>query len=395
MTPRGWSLLCVLALGGCGRELPASPEARPVELVVTRGDLEEQILMTGELDAVSSESLVAPQTRFWEISIRWMEEAGTRVKAGQSVLEFDNAQLASQLEEKKLAALQAENALSRQKAEDAIATADKEFAVERQAIVLEKAKLAAAIAPDLVARRDYQERQLALERAKIEHEKAEDELAAHLKSIALAAKVKRIELESARREIQTAEVELDALVLEAPRDGILVAAINPREGRKFKVGDNAWPGVPILKLPDLSVMEVKASLSDVDDGRVVAGMKASCVVDAYSELIFAGTVKEVSPVAREPSSGSLRRSFEVEIALDETDPERMRPGMSVKVVVHGRKAEGVLIAPRAGLDLTADPPRARRVGGDVEVRLGFCTPQACVVEDGLEEGARLRHGGGR
>ena len=59
-------------------------------------------------------------------------------------------------------------------------------------------------------------------------------------------------------------------MLNAPRDGIIVIGEHPWEGRKFHVGDTVQPGWTIVSLPDLSAgMEVRAELSDVDDGRVV------------------------------------------------------------------------------------------------------------------------------
>jgi hypothetical protein len=64
--------------------------------------------------------------------------------------------------------------------------------------------------------------------------------------------------------------------------------------------------------------------------------------------------------------------------------------MSVKVEVLGEPVEGALLAPRAALDLTAEPPRAQRADGDlVEVRLGPCDAMRCAVEGGLTAGDRL------
>jgi HlyD family secretion protein len=385
------ALLAVLAAACAERPGRAAAGSRKSELVVTRGAIEDIVLMTGHLDAAESAVLVTPRTQNWTATVRWMEEDGARVTAGQKVLEFDNSALVSQLEEKRLAALQAENALVRQEAEDAIVTAEREFAVEQHRITHDKARLEAEVAADLLTARDYQERQLALQRAEVALEQARDALAAHLAAAALTIRIKRIELDTARRDIQSVEAELASLVLAAPRDGILIVAEHWREGRKIKIGDTLWPSMPVVKLPDLSVMNVIASLSDVDDGRIAAGMKATCVLDAYPDIEFPGTVKEISPVAKEPSRDSLIRAFQVTIALDETDAERMRPGMSVKVIVHARNIDEGLLAPRAGIDLEAAPPRVWiEGGGEAEVEIDFCTAQMCLLKSGPEPGIRLR-----
>jgi multidrug efflux pump subunit AcrA (membrane-fusion protein) len=149
-----------------------------------------------------------------------------------------------------------------------------------------------------------------------------------------------------------------------------------------------------MRSPDLAAMKVVARLSDVDDGRISVGDRTVCTLDAYPESTFAGRVTEIAPIAQEEREQSLRRSFRVEVALDESDPERMRPGMSVRVEVLPPKFEAVLIVPRVALDLTASPPRAHLAdGSQAEVQLRSCTPMECVVADGVAEGVRLRRAG--
>jgi hypothetical protein len=160
------------------------------------------------------------------------------------------------------------------------------------------------------------------------------------------------------------------------------------------VGDTVWPGLTVAKLPELGSLVVKAQLSDVDDGRVVAGMEATCVVDAWPERPLVGRVLSVSPVAREAEHQSTRRFFSVVLELDDVGPE-LRPGLSVKADVLVARHEGELVVPRAGLDTSTEPSRAWLASGEaVEVTLGPCDAQQCVVLAGLSEGTELRTGPG-
>jgi len=110
--------------------------------------------------------------------------------------------------------------------------------------------------------------------------------------------------------------------------------------------------------------------------------------------VFSGRIDEISPIAKEQGRQSLRRAFNVTVLLDSTDPERMRPGMSVKVTVLGPVNGDSLLVPRAAVDFSAEPPRALLADGStVEVKLGPCKAMVCVVEEGLEEGTRLRASG--
>ena len=385
-------------LAGCSqpgeRRHAAGRVAPPVELSVVRGDLVDRVLLTGELEASKSTALVVPRTEVHELAIRWMAEDGAEVKAGDKVLEFDNSAFVSRLEEQRQAVISAENDLRRQQAANDVAVAQAVYTVEQRRVELAKAKLRADVPEDTYPRREYQERQLALHKAEVELDRAEDDLAAQRKAAALDLELKKIALTQAKREVSTTEQSLDVFEVEAPRDGLVVVAVHPWLGRKFQIGDSVHAGFTILEIPALAEMQVQVALSDVDDGRVAKGMHATCTLDAYPDKQFPGTVTEVGPVATELNQESLRRIFKVVVALDQTDRERMLPGMSVKVEIDGREAKDAVLAPRGGLDLASKPPRARLAdGGSVEVELGLCTVDACEVKKGLEPGMRLRGGG--
>ena len=127
--------------------------------------------MTGQLDAVLSKELVAPRTRVHMMSIRWMAEDGAEVAAGDKVLEFDNSSFASGLEEQRLGVTRANNDLQSQAAANQVAIAEKEYAVARRRIELDKAALRAKVPEDTYTRREYQERQLTHHKAKVEGRK--------------------------------------------------------------------------------------------------------------------------------------------------------------------------------------------------------------------------------
>jgi HlyD family secretion protein len=365
------------------------------ELVAGQGAFERRVLLTGTLEAAQAEELKVPRTESFNLQIRWLIEDGTPVAAGDRVAEFDNSAFAAQIEEKRLAASESESQLARAEAEARRTLAEKQFAVEQKRAELEKARIKADVPEDLLSLREYQERQLALRRAEVELEKAETELAAAREASAADVALQRIALDKARREIRTAEEAIQALTLRAPREGIAFVAVHGWEGRKFREGDTSWPGMTVVQIPDLSSMRVEAALSDVDDGLVAAGMEAVSTLDAFPGERFAGRVVDLSPVAQESARSSLLRFFPVKVALDRVDPERMRPGMSVRVEVFAERREDALLVPRAALDLAGERPKVLLAGGgEAEVRLGPCSASQCVVEAGIEAGARLRRGSG-
>jgi len=95
-------------------------------------------------------------------------------------------------------------------------------------------------------------------------------------------------------------------------------------------------------------------------------------------------------VAQESSRTSLRRAFRVRVALDRLDAVRMRPGLSSRVIIHTMAQQNALIVPRASIDFSSAKPRVHLVSGKVvEVVLGACNAQECVVKNGLNEGETL------
>jgi HlyD family secretion protein len=395
-TPRSRRAAWLALAAAAASCLPASA-AEPARsgaaggLRVRRDVFVRRVLLTGELKAVRAHEILVPRTPQWQVPIRWMEADGALVAAGKKILELDNTSVAANLEERRLAARRAGDELTRQQAQAAATLAEKEFALEQRRTALDKASIDADVPEELLSRRDLLDRRLAERRAQVEFDKADDELAAARRGCEADVTVARIALDKARRDVAAAEGAIASLSIGAPTAGIIQVADHPWEGRKLQIGDNVWVGLTVLRIPDLTEMRVDAVLFDVDDGQVTAGAPARCTADTYPDKTFDGTVTSVTPMAQELRRGSQRRAFLVAVALARTDPERLRPGMSVKLEVEAERRDGVLIAPRSCLALDGTGATAMLAGGErAPVRLGACSAQECVVESGLAEGARLR-----
>ncbi|MFT3695399.1 MAG: HlyD family efflux transporter periplasmic adaptor subunit [Kofleriaceae bacterium] len=344
---------------------------------VTRGTLVERSVLTGELRAPSAVDFVVPRTDQWEIAIRWLAEDGAEVKAGDRIVEFDNSSVTNTLEQQRLALTDAEMAYRSAKDLSDIDTQAKKNAVEQHKVALEKAKVKADVPPDLIATRDLQERKLDEKRMEAELAKSISDLDAQQREAKLDMEVKQIELDKAKRAIANAEATIDAMSLKAPKDGIVIVSNHPWEGRKWRISDTTQPGMSIATMPDVTqAMEVHSELSDVDDGRVVPGQAGTCTLDAYPNEPIGCKVSAITPVARMKGNQSLRRAFDVKIALEKTDQTKLRPGMSVKIVMPKPAGAPQLLVPR-GAKL------------DASIKLGACDAQHCIVESGLTEGQQV------
>lgn len=383
-------LVVLAACSGSGDTAVGSTAAQP-KAAIAQGEVSERVLLTGELRAGVAIDLTVPMTETWELTIRWMAEDGTTIKAGEKVLEFDNSAFTNGLVQKKIAVTEATSALRAYRDVSSVSLSVKQHEVEQARVAAEKAKLLASVPADLLPQRTVQDRQLDKTRTELALSKAEKDLATERQAVALEGKVKQIEVEKAIRAVETAEKAIGDLLIKAPRDGAISVGTHPWEGRRFQIGDSVQPGFVIVTLPDFSQpMEVKAELSDVDDGRVRVGQKGTCILDAYPTEQLPCEVKEVAPVARNKQRQSLRRMFAVSLSIPNKDPDRMRPGMSVKVELPGEKKTG-LVAPRSAIVIEGKQAALRLAGGELRpVTLGGCDALRCVIATGATAGEEVR-----
>ncbi|HEX7706815.1 MAG TPA: HlyD family efflux transporter periplasmic adaptor subunit [Thermoanaerobaculia bacterium] len=381
--------LLPLLVSGCHRAGAESP-GTSADLVVRKGDFASELVLSGELDAARGEMLSVPSLPSMENSIKWIADDGASVRAGETVVELDNTALTADLDARRQTAMQAAQESQQRSAEWLADLEQLELEVEKKQGDLDKAQLKASVPTDLLSLREFEERQGALRAATVGLEKAEELLRA--RRIAIDAERRNLQLrfDKAQREIDRAERAIVTLLLKAPRDGIVVVR-DHFEGRKLQSGDTVWVGFPLALLPDFDSIRLKATLADVDDGRIARGMPVTVTLDGYPDAPLRGRIAAVSAVAQESRRMSLRRHFEVWIDFDQLDHTRMRPGLSARAVVHREKKTAVLLAPRAAIDFSGDTPRAKLQNGRMEkVVLGGCNAQECVVTDGLSEGTRLR-----
>jgi len=398
--PAAASLLLVCGfMSGCVGEPSAGAEpnkeaatepAQVSQTAISRGDFRQTLLLSGTLQARNSDKIIVPRMPAWETTIRWMADDGAQVIEGEPLLELDTAQIASEIENKITAQQQALNALDGKHAEIAGQLAEKQFAFEQRRVALRKAELAADVPVEVTDRKTYQEAQLALRQATVEHTKAVADLEAHEDAAEAELEVLRVDLRKSEREVAEAQQAIETMVLRAPQSGIAVASENRREDRKYQVGDTVSVGTTVMEIPDLRDMSVEAQLSDVDDGKVTPGMVVSCTLDAYPDRSFLGIVRDISPVAHESGFRSEQRHFLAHIDLEESDRAIMQPGMSVRVEVETAAREDVLLVPRNSLEFTDEGVLVVLAGGSRQsVELGPCNARSCVLRTGSEEGASV------
>jgi len=391
---RFWLAITLIgALGAgsaCDRRPPDGGVLPPTDAEVEEGTLVQRFLLTGAFEAVDSADVFVPQTNEWQLQLQWMIPDGSVVAEGETVVEFDNSSFAANLDQQRTAVQRSERTLLQTRASGEARMREAEAAVERARIALAKAEIDASVPESIRSRYDHQTYRLAAVKARANYEKALADLKSTTKSVEADNLVGEEERRKSRRELAAAETALEALVLKAPRDGLVVVEDHPWEDRKFQVGDTLYPDWVVLGIPDLERLRVRASLSDVDDGSLEVGMPVTCIPDIAPELALDGLIERITPIAREQRVFSERRGFDVTIGIVSSLHDTLLvPGMSVRVEAE-RRLEPSLLVPRAAIDFSGAEPRARlRSGGWSKIKLGPCSASRCVLLDGLERRTRL------
>jgi len=155
------------------------------------------------------------------------------------------------------------------------------------------------------------------------------------------------EIETKKISLSNMRDELEKAIVRAPYAGIVVhyEAQRDNQKRKPRIGDTVWQNQPLLYLPDISSMIVKALVREVDLYKIAKGQRASIRVDAYPNSILAGTVASIGVMAsNDAQSGSGEKYFQVGIAI-KGENSNLRPGMTAKVTVNIDNARDVLAVP--------------------------------------------------
>lgn len=387
------SVLLVVLIAGIACSPTSDPEDGPagqIALRSRRGTLERRLVLTGTLEAVDNTTLHVPQTTERIITLQWLAQDGAEVQRGDPVAEFDPSPFSAKFETSRNQVLVAGRTLDRLEKEAAAAAEQSDIQWERAKVAFAKAELHTTVPANLRSPQEHENALLAMEQANAALLKSEQDRKAQRAASETQINTQAEDLRAAQRELERAEEAMDVVHLTAPKDGILVIADHPWEGRRIQVGDSLWIGLAVAIIPDLSSMRVRAVLWDVDDGALTTGMDARCTLDAVPNRHFQGRLVDLTPVAQEVRRFSLRRGFNVVLDLDQVDPEVTRPGMSVHVEIPLPSSKNAILIPRHSV--VFDGVRTLVILADgtrKEVSLGHCSPKECVVTSDLAEGLEM------
>ncbi len=367
------------------------------------GDLVITVDVEGTLVSTDSSMLTPPSgaRRIFDYKISMMAPEGEEVSAGTPVLEFDTSDLERQLRDRQTRAAQAAKNLEKLDRDLEQKRLQSELRLAEAEARVRRAEMQVDVPEDLSSARELEKARLDLQLANIEV----GSVVAQIEAADDAGAAQRSVLEGnrTRAERNVAEIEqtIEQMTVTAPRSGTVIY-VTDWQGQKKQVGDTAWRNERIIELPDLNSLIGRGEVDEANAGRVAEGQPFHIRLDAYPDIEHVGTTAEISrAVQRKSFSRNPLKAVRLELHFDETDAQRMRPGMRFRGTIETERIVGTLIIPsHAVFPSPAGPVVYRRTllgHEDVAVTLGRRNADMVEVLEGLEAGdvvAETHPGGG-
>lgn len=383
--------LAVLLTAGAAERTLRHQEGQWVDAV--REDLIIGVEVTGTLAAVESSQLGPPPIgNIWDYKIAQIAPEGSQVKRGQPVVGFDTTRLQQELREKTAEADSASKQLEKTEADLLLNRETERLRLAEAEARLRKAIMKLESPGEVVASNERQ-------KAQLEQDLAQREtrfLTAKLRTLESAARKEtellRGRLTRAERRVEEIRQQIDAMSVRAPRDGTVVYLTNWRSEKK-KVGDSVWRGERVVEIPDLRLMKAKGEVDEVDAGKIQLKQRAILRLDAHPDEELHGQINWIANTVQRQTPHKPLKVLRLEMTLQRTDPEKMRPGMRFRGEIEiDRVADAVLVPADAVVNTARGPVliRKRLFGSDeTAVRLGKRNEKQVQVLDGISAGDQV------
>ena len=322
---------------------------------VKHGKFKVEIETTGELEAKNSVIILGPQTlrnfQIWQVVIQSIVDEGTVVKKGDWVATLDRSEFqtkftAKQIELDKASSkfnqVQLDTTLLMRTSRDELVNL--KYATEEADIVLQQSKFEP---PATIKQAEINK-----DKAKRAYEQAVENY--KIKKRQNIEKMREVsgDLRKSQNENEAMTKVLEAFSVKAPEDGMVIYT-KGWDGKPVKAGSQIQMWEPtVATLPDLTKMQSKTYVNEVDVRKVKKGQLVNVGLDAYPDKKLTGVVISVANVG-EQRPNSDAKVFEVKVEINGTDPA-LRPSMTTSNKIITSAIDSALYVPLECLHNQAD-----------------------------------------
>lgn len=362
---------------------------------VKKGRFKVEIETTGELEAKNSVKIMGPQQlrnfQIWQVTIQSIVDEGTVVKKGDWIAtldrsEFQNKFNAKQIELDKASSkynqTQLDTTLTMRQSRDELINL--RYAVEEKEIVLEQSKFEPPAT--------IKQAEINLEKARRAYDQAVENN--KIKKKQNIEKMREVsgDLRKVQAEFDGMNKVLQSFSVTAPEDGMVIYE-KGWDGKPIKAGSQIQMWEPtVATLPDLTKMQSKTYVNEVDVRKVKVGQSVEVGLDAYPDKKLTGVVVRVANVG-EQRPNSDAKVFEVAVEINGTDLS-LRPSMTTSNKIIASVTDSTLYVPLESLHSQFDSITyvLKKKGLKIikqEVMVGETNANDAVILAGLSQDDRV------
>jgi len=290
---------------------------------VRRGDVVVRAYSRGELRAVRSATLTAPNL-FSTVQVTKLAPLGSLAKEKDLIVEFDDSERRTALEETLLEVEQIDEQIKKAKADLAIRNNQDQVELLKANYTVRRAELEVK-RNELISEIDAKKNVLNLE----ESRRRLDQLKSDINSRKAQAQAELDVLQERRNksmiDVSREKQRIAQSKLLSPITGLV--SIRQNRGGFFgsfgqqvpdiREGDTLQPGTPVAEVLDLSEMEIIAKVGELDRANLRDGQEVKFQLDAIPDKTFHGKIKGMSATASaDPFSGDPGKKFDVIFSVD-------------------------------------------------------------------------------
>ena len=368
----------VLAAGWWGyrflKQMPAAQQ-QIATTRVRRGDVVVRSYARGELRATRSVTLTAPNL-FGTVQVTRLAPLGSFAHEKDLIIEFDDSEVNSRLEEKQLEIDQIDEQIKKAEADLAIRNNQDQvdlltarFGVRRSELEVKRNELLSSI--------DAKKNELSLEEAKRRLQQLESDIKSRQAQSRAELAVLREKKNKGLLEMHREKARLSQVKLLSPMTGLVAIKQNRpnfyfpgMEIPDIREGDQLNPGIAVADILDVSELEVLARVGEMDRANLRENQDVSIELDAIPGKTIAGKIKSMSGTATSNVfSGDPAKKFDVVFALDMRQlfstlgvkPERIQQIMAVAEQNRRKPPPAMAGPPPPGMGGPGGPGGGRRM----------------------------------
>jgi multidrug efflux pump subunit AcrA (membrane-fusion protein) len=363
---------------------------KTISVEAKQGEFVIEVTTTGELEARSSENIMGPNAnglrnaRIHRYTIEDIVPDGTVVDSGQWVATIDRSDLENQIRDQELEVekletqfikTQLDTTLTLRSARDELVNL--KYQVEEKQIIVDQS-LYEPPATQRQVKIDLEKTERSYKQTLQNYSIKQQQSVANMREVAT-------NLEKARRVLKEfVDLKKEFLII-APKSG-MVNYKRDWNGQKLGAGDqiSSWENVVAI-LPNLSAMNSRTYVNEIDISKVKIGQEAIVQIDAFPDKSFTGQIHEVANMG-EQMRNSNAKVFEVMIYVDGFD-SILRPSMTTKNSIVTEVIDSVVFIPIEAVN-TIDSISFvyARSGKRQQVVPGKSSETDIIIRAGLQQG---------